>query len=449
MVSNRFIASTVVRSGTLVITVVAGAWMIVHTQWYVAICLCLAAATTQIALLARLSTRSNRELARFLDAIAADDTSQSFSGLSKDSTYSELASAMTGVATKLRNSRSAREEQAHYLQTLVNHVPVALITASETGDVRLLNLAARRLFEMEVTQTAQFAKYGEQFAVGIESLQSVGSALVKMQRTAGNLQLKVAATDFVSGGVRRRLISLQNIENEMTAQEMTAWQSVIRIMAHEVMNSLTPISSLASTARDLVNEVLGQLAPEDIRAATLIEAHEALETVARRSQGLLHFVQNHRHLTKRLAAQSAATPMRRVFARLQRLLANDLAERGIHMTTKVEPETLEVIADTELLDQALINLVRNAVDALSDTPTGLVTLSARRDPEGRVAISVSDNGPGIPADHYEKVFVPFYTTKKHGSGIGLTIVRQIATAHGATVQVSQTPGGGATVRLRF
>jgi two-component system, NtrC family, nitrogen regulation sensor histidine kinase NtrY len=215
------------------------------------------------------------------------------------------------------------------------------------------------------------------------------------------------------------------------------------------MNSLTPVSSLAATAHDLVGDVLKRLPADDPRAITLRDANEALETVARRSEGLLHFVQNHRRLTKRLATQIEVTPVRRVFARLQRLLGNDLAARDIQMTTSVEPETLEIAVDIDLLDQALINLVRNAIEALRDASSGVIALSARRDPDGHVAISVADNGPGIAPDLRDKVFVPFFTTKRQGSGVGLTIVRQIATAHGASVDVGQTPGGGATMRLRF
>jgi two-component system nitrogen regulation sensor histidine kinase NtrY len=251
------------------------------------------------------------------------------------------------------------------------------------------------------------------------------------------------------GGIRYRLISLQNIEGEMSAQEMAAWQTVIRVMAHEVMNSLTPVASLAATAYDLVSGVIQQLPADDPRTVALKDASEALETVARRSQGLLHFVQNHRRLTKHLVTQIEIAPIQRIFARIRRLLANDLAARDIHLTTRVTPETLEIAADLELIDQALINLVRNAIEALRDTAEGRIVLCAQRDPDGRIAIAVVDNGPGIAPDQREKIFVPFFTTKRQGSGVGLTLVRQIATAHDATVDVSDTPGGGATVSLRF
>jgi two-component system, NtrC family, nitrogen regulation sensor histidine kinase NtrY len=449
MAYSRFQVGIALRTVALALTIVAAACLIAQTRWYVTIALCLATAFAQIAGLARFATQSSREVARFLEAISFDDTSLSFSGLMGDSAHSELGNVMAGVLAKLRVVRSEREEQSRYLQTLVAHVPVALVSADERGRVQLVNMAARRLFGTGLTQTGQFARHGEAFAVGMESIRPGSTAILRMERSSGTLLLKVAVTELALGGIRYRLISLQNIESEMSAQEMAAWQTVIRVMAHEVMNSLTPVSSLAATAHDLVSGVVQQLHPDDPRAIALKDASEALETVARRSQGLLHFVQNHRRLTKHLVTQIEVAPIQRIFARLRRLLTNDLAARDIHLTTSVTPETLEIAADIELLDQALINLVRNAIEALRDTADGRIVLCAQRDPDGRVAIAVADNGPGIAPDQREKIFVPFFTTKRQGSGVGLTLVRQIATAHGATVDVSETPGRGATVSLRF
>jgi len=433
----------------LFLTIATAAWLIANTGWYVTIALCIAAALAETALLVRHVTRSSREVARFLDALAVDDTSPSFSALSNNGPHRELGAAMGRVLARLHATRCEREEQSHYLRALLAHVPVALICVDERGQVQLLNTAARRLFESALTGATQFARHGEAFAVGLESLRPGSTAIVRMERSSGALLLKAAMAELISGSVRRRLISFQNIDNEMSAQELAAWQTVIRVMAHEIMNSLTPISSLSNTAHALVSDVLEQLPADDPRAAILTDAREALDTVARRGEGLLHFVQSHRRLTKPLAAQIEVAPLQRVFARLERLLGSDLAGRDIELTTSIEPETLEIAADANLLDQALINLVRNAVEALRDTPTGRIALSARRDPDGHVVISVADNGPGIAPDQLDKIFVPFFTTKRHGSGIGLTIVRQIATAHGASIDVSQTRGGGATFGLRF
>jgi nitrogen fixation/metabolism regulation signal transduction histidine kinase len=449
MGSSPFRLGVAVRTAGLFLTVGAAAWMIANTQWYVTISLFIAAALVETLGLVRFSTQSSREIARFLDALSVDDLSPSFSGLSADSAHRELGTAMERVLTRLRASRSERDGQAQYLQTLVSHVPVALISIDERGGVRMVNMAARRLFESSLTQATQLARYGESFAVSLESLSAGNTAILRMERSSGALLLKAAATEIVTRGVRTRLVSLQNIESEMSAQELEAWQTVIRVMAHEVMNSLTPVSSLATTAHDLVRDVLGQLPADDPRAGSLEDARDALEAVSRRSEGLLHFVRSHRRLTKPLAARIEVTPVQRLFARIQRLLASDLGDRDIRMSTRIDPETLELAMDVELLDQALINLVRNAIEALRDTPSGQIALAAYRETDGRIALSVSDNGPGIAPDQREKVFVPFFTTKRQGSGIGLTLVRQIAAAHGASVDVGETHGGGATVRLRF
>lgn len=450
MAYSHYQTGIVVRTAAIFLTVAALAWMIANTQWYVTITLCLALALAETALLVRFATQSSRELARFLDALSFDDLSQSFAGLAADATHHDLGSAMERVLARLRTTRLERDEQAQYLQTLVNHVPVALLSIDEQRAVQLLNMAARRLFESSLTHTGGFSRYGEPFAVGLETLAPGNTGILKMERGSGGPLLKAAATEIVARGSRHRLVSLQNIENEMSAQELAAWQNVIRVMAHEVMNSLTPVSSLAVTAHSLVREVLDQLPADDPRAGTLADARDALEAVARRSEGLLHFVRSHRRLTKPLAARIEVAPVQRLFARIQRLLAKDLADRDVRVIASVEPETLELAMDAELLDQALINLVRNSIEALRDTAAGVIALTARREPDGRIVISVADNGPGIPLENREKVFVPFFTTKRQGSGIGLTLVRQIAAAHGASVEISQTPGSsGATVYMRF
>lgn len=446
---SGFQTGVLARVAGLLLTLSALAWMVVQTHWYVTMALCIALAVMQVLLLARYAGRASREVARFLDAIEFDDTSASFAALTRDRNFGSLGYAMTRVLERLREGRAEREEQGQYLQSLLSHMPVALLSLDEQDRVQLLNLAARRLFAGPCDSSAGFARFGAAFATALENIKPGESAIVRMERGADALQLKAAATDVVQGGLRRRLISLQNIENELTAQELVAWQTVIRVMAHEVMNSLTPISSLAATARARLEESLTRLAADQPARAGLEDAREALDTLARRSDGLLHFVQNHRRLTRRMVAQLGLVPVRRVFSRLQRLLADELKSRDIELIAQVAPETLELTVDADLLDQALINLMRNAMEALRDTPAGTISLSAFQDMGGRPVIAVSDNGPGIAVDQREKVFVPFYTTKRQGSGVGLTLVRQIAALHGATVTIADTPGGGATISLRF
>jgi two-component system nitrogen regulation sensor histidine kinase NtrY len=449
MAYSRFQLGILLRILALLATLLVLSWSLTHTVWYVTTLVLVAASIAQVVTLLHFVNRSGRELARFLGAVAFDDASVTFSALSNDGAFGELSAAMTRVVNQLRIGRAEREEQAQYLHTLIAHVPVALVMIAEHGEVQLLNPAARRLFESACVGTAQFARYSAAFAAGLEALKPGESAIIKMERSSGALQLKAAATGLSMSGKNYRLISLQNIETELTAQELAAWQTVIRVMAHEVTNSLTPITSLAATAQGLVSEALTGLPQDDPRHAALADAGEALDTIARRSEGLLHFVQNHRRLTRQMVPKIGSVPVQRIFARLQRLLATELATRNVELSLSISPDTLEVAADIELLDQALINLMRNAMEALRDEPDGRIDLSAFREPGGRTVIAVADNGPGITPAQREKVFVPFFTTKRQGSGVGLTLVRQIATVHGTSVKIDETPGGGATVSIRF
>jgi nitrogen fixation/metabolism regulation signal transduction histidine kinase len=446
MVFDRFQTGLVLRVLLLALTLALQAWIVEHSRWYITMALLMVVILAQLVALLRAANRSTQEVARFLNAIEYDDHTASFSNVHGSPTMAALGQAMSAVMDQLRAGRAEREEQSQYFQRLIAHVPVPLISIDTPGPIRLLNMAARQLFDRGCLDRADLARYGADFAAGIKTLKPGESAILRMERAGGTGQLKAAATGLVLSGRRSILISLQNIESELTAHELAAWQSVIRVMAHEVTNSLTPITSLSGTARDLIAEHLAGVPQED---DTLKDACAALETVAQRSEGLLHFVRNHRRLLRRMEVQPEPMPAIRVFARLQRLLAAELATRGIELVLSVEPPSLDVTVDAELIDQALINLVRNAMDALADRQPARIELRAWRGPEGRAILAVADNGPGIERDLRDRVFVPFFTTRRQGSGVGLTLVRQIAAAHEASVAIEDAEQGGAQVVIRF
>ena len=437
------------RVSALFATLVALSWVFSHGQWYVTTVLLAAAALAQGILLVHFAATTNREVARFLDAVAYDDAARTFTGFPRDGGFAELGAAMGRLMERLRLARGQREEDARYLQAVVSHVPVALISLDQDGRVHLLNVAARRLFGRRVESMSDLAGFGTSFVQALALLEPAQTRLVAMERGAQTFHLKVSATKMIRGGTVARLVSLANIGTELNAQELAAWQAVIRVLAHEIMNSLTPVSSLTETAREMVCQAHESLSPDDPLSATLADARTALETVSRRSEGLLHFVDTYRHISRRLVARIEPLRLRRVFARIERLLAGELAVRGIALSVNVEPESIELAADAELLDQALINLLRNAMEALAGTAGALIALRAFRDLDNRVVVSVSDNGPGIAPDLRDTVFVPFFTTKRDGTGIGLTLTRQIAAVHGASLELCDTEGGGATFLMRF
>jgi signal transduction histidine kinase len=235
-------------------------------------------------------------------------------------------------------------------------------------------------------------------------------------------------------GEIERLYSLENLSGELTAREASAWRNLIRVLTHEIMNTLTPITSLAQTAVTMLDK---PAAGSEIRAA--------IETIARRSDGLTSFVSRYRELLK--VPQPVPVDVR-VDAALQDVVAlmrEPLAASEV--VIDVVPQSLEVRADKPLLDQVLLNLVRNAIDAMSSQPSPSLRLEGHLD-AGRVIIAVTDNGDGIDEQTIEQIFIPFFTTKRDGSGIGLSLCRQIMTAHGGDISV-QTGAGGTTMRLIF
>jgi nitrogen fixation/metabolism regulation signal transduction histidine kinase len=449
MDSSRYRFGSLSRLAALTATTMMLMGCAFYTHWYATVALLCGALLAQLILLQRYIERPAKEVSSFLDAIAFDDSAVTFTNLPRCPPFSNLGAAMTAVLEKLRIGRVDREEQAQYLQSIIAHIPVALLSIDERGSVQLMNLAAKRLFSSACTEIGQLSEYGENFAVDVETLQPGDAKIVRMERPPGTLQMKAAATGLVLRGLRHRLISLQNIETELSAGELAAWQAVIRVMAHEVMNSLTPISSLAGTSSDIVADVLEELPAEQFPHARLIQIQNALDTIARRSEGLQQFVHNHRRITKHLVAIPESVRLTRTFARLRRLLEADFLTQNVELLSRVEPEGLELVVDSELLDQALINLLRNSIEAMVDVDNRQITLSAVLEETGHIAISVVDNGPGIPADQRDRVFVPFFTTKQLGSGVGLTLVRQIATLHGATVSITNPPNGGNAVSIQF
>jgi two-component system nitrogen regulation sensor histidine kinase NtrY len=276
-------------------------------------------------------------------------------------------------------------------------------------------------------------------------LQPGDRALFRLEELPEPLQLVMSATEIRLREQRYTLVSLQNIRSELEEKEMEAWQKLIRVLTHEIMNSVTPISSLASTAAGMLDHDR-PLEPTDELTGDL---KGALRTIEKRSQGLLHFVDAYRNLTLIPKPRFKIFAIADLFKRLEHLLRPELAVEEVVFTTTLDPDTLELNADPDLVEQVLINLIKNALHAVQEKSGGQIRLSGRMDQSGGIAIEVVDNGCGISRDVQEKIFIPFFTTRENGSGIGLSLSRQIMRMHGGTITCRSREGEGATFMLRF
>jgi len=380
-------------------------------------------------------TITNRQVSRFLSSIRHSDFSQSFVNNTTGSSFEELNKSFNEVIHKFLLTRTEKEENYRFLQTVIQHVGVGLISFNTSGEVEFINNAAKKMFNLNNLQNINLLNNIQPgLALKFLKLSPGEKATLKIINDNDITQLIVYATEFKQRDQNYKLVSLQNIETELEEKEMEAWQKLIRVLTHEIMNSITPISSLAGTVNTILSDIKK---PDD---GVIDDLKAAVTTIQKRSEGLLHFVNNYRTLTKVPKPDFKIFPIKDLFKTIEKLMLSELKENNISFNTKIEPATLELTADPEQIEQVIINLIVNAVYVLQNHPNPSLSLTANLDERGKVLIKITDNGPGIPEEAIDKIFIPFFSTKKSGSGVGLSLSRQIMRAHGGNIRVSSKPG---------
>lgn len=447
MAFKNFRFQVLLRLVLLVATLLPAMYLAINTSFYgTTAVLCLVAILQAIGLV-RFVEKTNVDLSRFLDAIRYSDFSQSFTQKKKGPSFDQLADAFNSVMNEFRRVRADREEQSNFLETIIQHVGVGLISFTPDGVVGLMNTAAKRLLKVNhLTNIRALDPISKGLVAALFRLRPGDRVLFRLEELPEPLQLVISATEIRLREQRYTLVSLQNIRSELEEKEMEAWQKLIRVLTHEIMNSVTPISSLAATAAGMIGQNSENTEHEEELANDL---KGALQTIEKRSQGLLHFVDAYRNLTLIPKPRFKVIAIADLFKRVEKLMRVEIPEDRVSFTTRMDPCTLELNADPELIEQVLINLIKNALHAVREKDGGRITMSARLDQSGSTAIEVMDNGCGISKDVQEKIFIPFFTTKENGSGIGLSLSRQIMRIHGGTITCRSKEGEGSAFVLRF
>lgn len=451
MVFRRYELNLALRVLLLAASIFLFVYLILRTSFYITTTVVGAGIAYQTYLIIRLTTRTNRDIARFLEAITYDDFSRTSSGPDLGPSFRELRGAFRNVLEKFQETRAEKEEQYRFLQTVIQHIGIALISFDSQGEVNLINKSAKQLLNvLSLKNIRSLEGWSREFVDTLLTISSGERALVKVEVADETLQLSVNATEFITREENYTLVTIHNIHTELEEKEMEAWQTLIRVLTHEIMNSVTPIASLASTVHDLLPQL------EDLRYDTdgseesdLEDIRSAVHTIQKRSEGLLHFVESYRKLTRLPQPHFTVVSASSLLERTHQLMEKQAGEARVHLSVHVKPESLEITADPEMIEQVLINLVLNAIQSLAGNPDGRVSLRAGMDDRGQVMLQVIDNGPGILEEVQEKIFIPFFTTKQDGTGIGLSLARQIMRAHGGTIGVRSRPGEETVFTLRF
>jgi two-component system, NtrC family, nitrogen regulation sensor histidine kinase NtrY len=395
--------------------------------------------------------RSNTNIASFLDSIRFDDLSYSFKTESDDPVVQRLHKELNEAMLKLRNSRREKDSEFLFFKNIVMHVGIGLIIFKEDGKIEIFNSAARRLLKINRAENIHDLKEVSDTLVNVFiKLKTGGRELVRLKIGDDLVQLSVYAIELTLRGENVKLISIQNIQSELEEKEMEAWQNLVRVLTHEIMNSVTPISSLAGIVEEELKQHIEKQQSDPLTSDQLNDIHLSLQTISKRSEGLIHFVKEFRSLTNIPKPRQVQIEVKTLLEELVMLHRKELMEKNIQLKISVYPEDLTISADKNMIDQVIINLIKNAIQAFDETEKEkLIELKAALNEKSRPLISIKDNGTGIDPEALEKIFIPFFTTKKTGSGIGLSLSRQIMRQHQGTLTVKSTVGKGTEFFMRF
>lgn len=451
MAFRRFQIWVTLRVIAIAAVVALAAYTFFETDWRITTILLPALVIAQTIELLRYVSKTNRDLTNFLESIRHHDFTANFSSGARGSSYESLKDSFNGIIQEFRKLEAEKESHYHYLQTVIEHIRVALICFDSNDEVVLMNNAAQELLAKPyIKRIGALEKVDDQLMATIRSLAPGEKELIKLLVRGELRQVAIQATEFRLIGKDYTLLSLQDIRSELDTHELEAWQKLIRVLTHEIMNSITPVSTLSGVLASLLKDPEGlPRPPASLTTEDLDDLSTGLSTIESRTRGLMRFVQAYRSLLSIPTPAFQEVVVQEILLRLRTLLKTDLAARNIRLEMDFTGEPITLTADPELLEQVLINLIKNAMEALREQSNGVIELAVFRPKENKVVIEVRDNGPGIDQEFTEQVFVPFFTTKKDGTGIGLSLSRQIMQIHKGSITFRTAPGQGTVFMLEF
>ena len=383
--------------------------------------------------------RTNRNLAQFLAAIQNDDFTSNYTGSDRGRSFMELYQVMNEINSRYRTESTQKETREQYLRSLIDQVGVGILSYDDQGYVQVVNPALKKMLDLEsIAEGSDMARSTPVIYEMMDGISYGKTKLLRLKVRGEEIPFSIQSSGIRIGESRYHIITLHNIQSEITETEMDAWQKIIRVLTHEIMNSVTPITSLSGSLRDLVSN---DAALQDRQTGEKLR--NGLNAIVERSDGLLKFTEAYQNFSRMPAPRLQLIVTVEFVNKIAALFAGEMDKRGILFEINFSGEPACFPVDPDLMEQVMINLLRNAVDAVSSLTQPEIRLEISLTPDRHeIMIRVADNGTGISAEDLDKVFIPFYTTKVLGSGIGLPLSRQIILMHKGSIEVTSGPGEG-------
>jgi nitrogen fixation/metabolism regulation signal transduction histidine kinase len=392
--------------------------------------------------------KAQDEVTQFVEGVQYRDFSRHYDVNHAPAEVQSLRKGFNDINSAFKVISLERETQYQYLQKILELVDTGILSYEiETGNVVWMNDSLKKLLKIPYLKTIQsLDKRDAALCSQVVNLKPGESTLSDIHIDRNTLKILVSATAFQTNNKRYKLIAFQNVNEALDETESKAWQKLLRVMTHEIMNSVAPISSLADTLKNRLQHSSELL---DDETGTLEDLSLGMETIKRRSEGLLKFAQTYRNLNMITAPNLQQFYVRDLFKTQERLMMPTLQQKNIQLEIKLKDPELQIEADINLIEQVLINLMLNAMEAVKEKPHPRIILTAAQNQQGKVAVKVVDNGSGIEDEVLDKIFIPFFSTKKSGSGIGLSLCKQIMMLHKGNIHVQSVMNEGTAFILQF
>ena len=395
-------------------------------------------------------SKTNRDLAKFILAIKEADFTASFTGGPRDKSFQRLYQSFKDILDTIRLTKLEKEAQSQFLQIIIDHINIGIISMDDKGQIELMNKKSLELLKVPRVKSWQHLKsQSKQFFEQVSALRDEDNQLIEIAVNQRRKQLTVNITVVKLLYKSFRVITFKDIKSELDRKEIEAWHKLIRILTHEIMNSVTPMVSLTETMKMLLEQPDGKQKPvTDLDKDTIEDLRFSFQTISNRGEGLLHFVEDYRKLTKIPEPVREELNASKIVNGVLRLMKAEMEENAITVRAELD-DALTILADPKLIEQVLINILTNAIHALEETDNGLLDIVLEKNEDRSVFIRIKDNGDGIDHDKLDKIFVPFFSTKEKGSGIGLSLCQQIMNLHGGIIEAHSDKGQGASFTIIF
>ena len=423
------------------------AFLVLNTQSIMSSLLMGLLSCFQVFYIVREVNKTNKILSVFFDSVKFDDYTISYNYKDSGKSFEALGESLTMVSKQFHDIR--KEKEAHYLfnQNILQNVGVGIIAFDTDKKIAFSNKLFHSMMQIPYCDSLQkIGQFNSELAIQLFDIEQKKKKLFKIEQHGMLQHFLMTSSQFIVTNQNIKLVVVQNIQPTIDQTEMDAWQKLIKVLTHEIMNSITPISSLAETAYSMLPK---ELEVPILDAETVVDLREALHTINRRSHGLIGFVQQYRSLTAIPQPQLAVIQIDELVQRVSTLFGAELQQTAITFETSVAEKGLELIADIALLEQVILNLLNNAKQAVEHTAVQVIRFIIKENEYQKIEISVMDTGCGILPDVLDKIFIPFFTTKPTGSGIGLSLSKQIMLMHGGTISVQSTVDEGSVFVLSF